>query len=83
MRPGEEHDRDRRRLLRRLDWILAAIWGGVAVAALGGGALVAWFLMGAGMPFLRTWLTLSALLVLVPALVHLLPGRRRNGNEAD
>ncbi len=78
MNAGDEHDRHRRRLLRRLDWILAGIWTGVAVAAVGGGALVAWVLTGAGLPFVRTWLTLSALLVLVPMLVHLLPKRDRD-----
>lgn len=83
MSTGDEHDRNRRRILRRLDWILVAIWSGVVLVALGGGALIAWVLTGAGLPFLRTWLTVSVLLVAVPTLVHLMPKRNRSDEGAE
>jgi hypothetical protein len=41
---------------------------GFAVA-LGGSALVAWFLHRAGMPFLPTWLAISIIVLLPPMLV--------------
>lgn len=72
----EEFDEERRRIVRRAGRL---VWGVAALAivvAIGGGALLAWLLVGAGFPFLRTWVILSLLLLAVPGLVHLWPGPR-------
>lgn len=68
-RPGEEAARRRIRAILRKASLYA--WGFLALAfavALGGAALAAWVLTGAGLPFLEAWLTMSAL-VLVPSLI--------------
>lgn len=72
----EELDAERRRIVRKLALLT---WGARVLAvllALGAGALAAWILTGAGLPFIRTWLTLSTLLIAVPVAVHLWPGPR-------
>lgn len=71
--PGD-YDAERRKIIRKLAWLT---WGARLLAvllAVGGGALLAWMLTLAGLPFLRTWLNVSLLLLLVPIAVHLWPG---------
>lgn len=68
-RDGEEAARRRIRTILRKASLYA--WGFFALAfatALGGAALVAWVLMSAGLPFLETWLVISAI-VLLPSLI--------------
>lgn len=76
MRGSEDLDEERRRIVRRARRL---VWGVAVLAvllAIGGGALLAWFLIGAGFPFLRTWVIVSLLLLAIPGLVHLWPGPR-------
>lgn len=77
----EDLDRERRRIVRQvglISWGLAA--GAVVMAALGG-ALLAWLLIGAGFPFLRTWVIVSVLLLAIPIAVHLAPRpKKRDGD---
>jgi FtsH-binding integral membrane protein len=66
--PTDEHAEVRRRIRRKATlytygFMLAAI--GVA---LGGSALIAWLLTASGLPFIRTWIVLS-LIVLLPSLL--------------
>jgi uncharacterized membrane protein len=77
----EDFDAERRRIIRKISILT---WGLVVAAillAIGGGALLAFFLQGAGLPFLRTWVILSLLLLAVPAAVHLAPRRRKDGED--
>ena len=70
----EDFDEERRRIVRRVGRL---VWGARVLAvllAVGGGALLAWMLTLAGFPFLRTWLNVSLLLILIPVGVHLWPG---------
>ena len=70
----EDLDAERRRIVRKvrlLTWGVAAL---AVLLAIGGGALLALLLTGAGFAFLRTWVILSVLLLAVPGLVHLWPG---------
>ncbi len=73
-RSPDDFDAERRRIVRKLEWLT---WGARILAvllAVGGGALLAWMLTLAGLPFFRTWLNVSLLLILVPLAVHLWPG---------
>ena len=76
MKDQEDLDRERRKILRKLGVLTWSLYGAIVVLAIGGGALVAWFFQGAGLPFRRTWLIMSLLLVMVPLLVHLSPWPR-------
>jgi hypothetical protein len=51
------------------------------VMAVIGGALLAWILIGAGYPFLRTWLIVSVLLLAIPAAVHLMPKPKKKDEQ--
>jgi len=78
----EDYDKERRRILKQISlitWGLAA--AAVVVAALGG-ALIAWIFTGAGLPFLRTWLIVSLLLLAVPGAVHLAPRPWKRDGDA-
>mgnify|MGYP001048680419 CR=1 FL=1 len=72
----EDLDQERRRIVRKVRLLTWGVAGLAVLLAIGGGALLAWFLTGAGFPFLRTWVILSLLLLAVPGLVHLWPGPR-------
>lgn len=77
----EDLDRERRRIVRQvglISWGLAA--GAVVMAALGG-ALLAWLLIGAGFPFLRTWVIVSVLLLAIPLAVHLVPRPEKRDDD--
>lgn len=82
-----DFDAERRRVLRKVSFLTWGLLGGAVVLAIGGGALVAWFFAAAGLPFLRTWVVVSVLLLGVPSLVHLLAARHRprdgGGHETE
>ncbi len=85
--PDEESLREeRRRIVRRITlWTYAFALAAILIGLLGG-ALLAWILTGLGLPFLRTWLLLSMVLVLVPIMIHVGQSirevRRRDGEDA-
>lgn len=70
----EDFDRERRRIVRKVELLTWGVLVLAVVLAVAGGALVAWILTGAGFPFRRTWLILSLLLLGIPAALHLWPG---------
>jgi hypothetical protein len=78
MRNEDRDARTRRELVRRATlYSLGFIAAGVGIA-LGGAALIAWLLTRSGLPFLRTWLILVAIVVLpglVAAIFNTLRGR--------
>lgn len=76
----EEFDRERKRILWRLRLLTWGLWGGAVAMAVGGGALVAWVLSLGGLPFLRTWLIVSVILLAVPVMIHL--AVRRDHDES-
>jgi uncharacterized membrane protein len=64
----DPHREARRGILRRVTlWTFIYIFTAVAVAV-GGAALLAWFVSRAGLPYLETWLVLALALLLLPAL---------------
>jgi hypothetical protein len=67
-----------RRAIRRLDvleWVMLMAAGALAV---GGGALVSLLLVGrAGQGFRVVWIATSLLLMIVPGVLVLAPGRRK------
>lgn len=76
MTTPEDFDAERRRIVRKVRLLTWGVAGLAVLLAVGGGALLAWLLIGAGFPFLRTWLIVSLLLLGIPAAVHLWPGPR-------
>jgi hypothetical protein len=61
---GAGRDRASRHIVRRATlYSIAFLAAGLAIAV-AGAALVAWMLGRAGLPFMRTWLILSVLIVL-------------------
>lgn len=81
MKKPEELDRERRRILRRMSLITWGLGTAAVLVAILGGALLAWIFTGAGFPFVRTWIIVSLLLLLVPVAVHVAPWPRRKGSE--
>lgn len=73
MTTPEEHDEERRRILRRISIITWGLGAAAVFFALVGGALIAWIFQSAGLPFFRTWLIVSVLLLAIPGAVHLAP----------
>jgi uncharacterized membrane protein len=70
----EDFDAERRRIIRQVGFLTWGVAVLAVILAVGGGAVLAWLLIGAGFPFLRTWLIVSLLLLGIPAAVHLWPG---------
>lgn len=67
----DRSDEARRRIRSILRKASLYAWGFFALAfatALGGAALVAWMLTRAGLPFIESWLVVSAI-VLLPSLI--------------
>jgi uncharacterized membrane protein len=86
MNRPDDLDRERRRIVRKISLISWGLALGAVVMAVLGGALLAWVFIGAGFPFLRTWLIVSVLLLAIPLAVHLAPrpGRRKGpGGTGD
>lgn len=77
----DEEDRERRRILRRITLLTWGLAAAAVVLAVAGGALVAWFFSLSGFPFVRTWIIMSLLLLLVPITVHVAPWPRRKDRE--
>ena len=75
MKRPEELDQERKRILQRLGLLTWGLWGAAAVLALGGGALIAWLFRSTGLPFLRTWLVVSSVLLVIPAVINLVTKR--------
>lgn len=67
----EDLDRERRRIIRKIGLISWGLAAGALLLAVGGGALLAWLLTGAGLPFVRTWIIASVLLLVIPAAAQL------------
>lgn len=69
---GTGHDEARGRIRQIITRAAVYTYGFLAAGfavAIGGSALVAWFLHRAGMPFLPTWLAISIIVLLPPMLV--------------
>lgn len=77
----EDFDRERRLIVRKISLISWGLAAGAVVMAVIGGALLAWILIGAGFPFLRTWLMVSVLLLAIPSAVHLAPWPRKKDED--
>ena len=83
MKRPEDFDEERRRIVQQISFIT---WGLAAAAiffAVLGGALLAWIFTGAGWPFVRSWAIISALLLAIPALVHLVHRPERDDESDD
>lgn len=72
-RTPEDYDEERRRIIHQISVLTCGLTAGAVFFAVLGGALLAWIFTGAGLPFFRTWLIVSVLLLAVPAAVHLAP----------
>jgi hypothetical protein len=82
MKSPEDYDEERRRIIHQLSVLTWGLTAGALFFGILGGALLAWIFTGAGLPFLRTWLIASLLLLAVPLAVHLAPKPWRR-DEAD
>jgi hypothetical protein len=82
MKSPEDYDQERRRIIRQLSVLTWGLTAGAIFFAVLGGALVAWIFTGAGLPFLRTWLIISLLLLAVPLTLHVAPKpwKKRNSD---
>ena len=79
----DDFDRQRRRILRKISLLTWGLIGAAVLLAIGGGAIIAWLFQGAGLPFIRTWIILSLLLLAVPVLVHVAPKPWRKNGESE
>jgi hypothetical protein len=71
--PADELDREarvRRDILRRATRYSVAMLAITLAVAIGGSALIAWFLSRGGLPFGPTWLVVAAI-VLAPPLLRI------------
>lgn len=73
MKTPEDYDEERRRIIRQVSMLTWGLTAGAIFFAVLGGALIAWILTFAGLPFLRTWLILALLLLVVPLAIHVAP----------
>jgi hypothetical protein len=64
MRRRDEHDIARRQIVRRATLYSVGFLAAGIIIAVGGAALVAWLLTRAGLPFMKTWLVVTAIIVL-------------------
>jgi uncharacterized membrane protein len=81
MTSPDDFDAERRRIVRKISLLTWGLGAAAVLMAVLGGALLAWIFTGAGLPFLRTWVILSLLLLAIPAAVHLSPwSPRRDGD---
>jgi ABC-type Fe3+ transport system permease subunit len=60
----DEHDDARRQIVRRATLYSVGFLLAGLVIAIGGAAFVAWLLTRAGMPFRKTWLIVTVIIVL-------------------
>ena len=82
-----DFDAERRRILRRITLLTWSLWGMAAFMAVAGGALLAWIFRGlGGLSFAALWVLASLVLIMAPALVHVvmrLSGRRPGGDDDE
>ncbi|MBW3554400.1 MAG: hypothetical protein KY466_12860 [Gemmatimonadetes bacterium] len=81
-----DFDAERRRILRRITLLTWSLWGMAAFMAVAGGALLAWIFRGlGGLSFVALWALLSLILIVAPALVHVVMrlSGRRPGEDGD
>lgn len=71
MRPRDEHDVARRQIVRRATLYTAGFLAAGIIIAVAGAAFVAWLLTRAGLPFTKTWLIVTAIIVL-PGLLAMI-----------
>lgn len=83
MKSPEDFDEERRRIIHQISVLTWGLTAGAIFFAVLGGALLAWILTGAGLPFVRTWLIVSILLLAGPLAVHLAPRPWKKKDEAD
>lgn len=83
MKTPEEYDEERRRIIRQISVLTWGLTAGAIFFAILGGALLAWIFTGAGLPFLRTWLIVSLLLLAVPLAVHLAPKPWKKDDDVE
>jgi uncharacterized membrane protein YdfJ with MMPL/SSD domain len=75
-RDPDDAARARQRIIRRASLLTAAFFAAGMAVAVAGAALIALLLRLAGLPFLATWLVLSAITVLVALAGSLWSARR-------
>jgi hypothetical protein len=83
MKSPEDYDEERRRIIRQISVLTWGLTAGAVFFAILGGALLALLTTGAGLPFLRTWLIVSLLLLAIPLAVHLAPRPRRKTDDEE
>lgn len=66
-RPEDIHDENRREIMRRATMYTTGFLVAAVAIALIGAAFVAWLLTWRGLPFVRTWLIATAI-ILLPGL---------------
>lgn len=77
--PDPERER-RRHIVRRATFCMYGFFLAAVLVAAAGAALVALLLRGAGLPFVPTWLALTALVLLVPIIGMTVRELRRKGS---
>lgn len=73
----------RRAILRRATLYTYGLLGAAILVGLIGSAFIAWILVAVGLPFLKTWLVLSAVTIGVPALGQVAKQLRARGSDRD
>jgi len=64
----DDHEAARRRILRRATLYSLSFLAAGLIIALAGAAFIAWLMSRRGMPFVKTWLILTAIIIL-PGLI--------------
>jgi hypothetical protein len=83
MKSPEDYDEERRRIIRQISVLTWGLTAGAIFFAILGGLLLGWILTGAGLPFFRTWLIVSLLLLAIPLGVHLAPKPWRKDEDEE
>jgi ABC-type Fe3+ transport system permease subunit len=68
-----------RRALRRAALYSYGLFAAAVVVSLAGAALIAWLLTRVGFPFVATWLTVAAVMLLIPLIALGLRALRGGG----
>jgi uncharacterized membrane protein len=84
MKTPEDYDKERRRIIRQVSMLTWGLTAGALFFAILGGALLAWIFTGAGLPFVRTWIIVSLLLLAIPLTIHVAPKPwKKNDGDAS